>query len=469
MTIGVLPDDVLLEIFDFYLGKDNADECHYGHDYDGWQTLVHVCRRWRCIVFASPHRLDLRLYCTRQRSVNSKTLDIWPALPIVIFAGGVVSKEGVTNIIAALRQHNRVCKIYYCNDQFGDSSWKEFAATDEPFPALTSLKLFAFGQNVPVLPDSFLGGYAPRLRLLHMDGIPYPSIGKLVSSTTNLVRIFLRRIPHSGYIAPETVVRCLSMSPRLKSLVLGFQHPRFRAHRANQHPPSLTRAVFHNLTFLDLHGTVEYLEDILSQIETPILNEGYFRFFNRLTFDTPLLGQFICRTEAFRSFRTARIQFSSSTVGATLAGRGETVHNGENTLHLEITCKPLDRQLSALTQILNSFLSSLSTLKTLEITVSNRDWQDEVEVIRLREFFRPFTSVEKLVLQSKDSVRLVVPVLQGLAGESATEVLPSLRKLNLMPYDQQLSGPAKETIRQFITTRQLYGHPVSVYNLGYQK
>ena len=111
MTIDVLPDDVLLQTFEFYLGKDDTVGINYGRNYDGWQTLVHVCLRWRCIVFASPRRLDLKLYCTRQRPVNSKMLDIWPELPIVIVAENMKSKEDVTNVIAALRQHNRVCKI----------------------------------------------------------------------------------------------------------------------------------------------------------------------------------------------------------------------------------------------------------------------------------------------------------------------------------------------------------------------
>ena len=41
-----VPDDVLLETFEFYLGKDDADEIDDNHNYDGWQTLVHVCHRW---------------------------------------------------------------------------------------------------------------------------------------------------------------------------------------------------------------------------------------------------------------------------------------------------------------------------------------------------------------------------------------------------------------------------------------
>ena len=265
-TIEALPDDVLLETFEFYLDKDYPIGFKRGDHYDGWQTLVHVCYRWRCIVFASPRRLDLKLYCTRQRLLSSNTLDIWPALPIVIFSPRMQhSNKGVTNVISALRHHNRVCKIYYCNnEQFQDSFLEEFAAIDEPFPELTSLELISSGQNVPVFPDSFLGGSAPRLRSLVLSGIPYPSIGRLISSTTNLVHLYLWDIPRSGYIAPGTIVPCLSMLPRLETLRLEFQYPRSRAQRDSRHPPPLTRVVFPNLTLLDFHGDIEYLEDILS-------------------------------------------------------------------------------------------------------------------------------------------------------------------------------------------------------------
>ena len=58
VLIDVLPDNVLLETFEFYLGKDDANDFDPDYNYDGWQTLVRVCRRWRCIVFASPRRLD---------------------------------------------------------------------------------------------------------------------------------------------------------------------------------------------------------------------------------------------------------------------------------------------------------------------------------------------------------------------------------------------------------------------------
>jgi len=419
-TIEALPDVVLLETFEFYLDKDNADGFNHLHNYDGWQTLVHVCRRWRCIVFASPRRLDLKLYCTRKRSVNSKTLDIWPALPIVIFARNMHSEEDVTNVISALRHHNRVCKIYYYNKRIQDSFLGAFAAMDEPFPELTSLELISFGQNVPVLPDSFLGGSAPRLRSLHLSGIPYPSIGNLLSSTTNLVRLCLWDIPRSGYIAPDTIVPCLSMLPRLGSLELGFRYPLSRAHRASRHPPPLTRVVFPNLTFLQFDGDIEYLEDIVSQIETPVLDKTTFWFFNQLVFDTPLLGHFIRRTETFMTIHTACVQFSSDNTVVILPGLGETADADYVALELSISCEPLDWQLSALAQVLDSFLSSLQTVESLEIRVRHRDWQGEIEVIQWQELLHPFTSVKHVTLD--ESARLIAPALQELTGESATQV-----------------------------------------------
>jgi hypothetical protein len=50
VTIGTLPDDVLLEVFCFYMDQSQ--------DIEGWIMLVHVCQSWRNIVFASPRRLN---------------------------------------------------------------------------------------------------------------------------------------------------------------------------------------------------------------------------------------------------------------------------------------------------------------------------------------------------------------------------------------------------------------------------
>jgi hypothetical protein len=419
-------------------------------------------------VFASPRRLGLILYITQKRSVNSKTLKIWPELPIVIDAINVKSNKDVTNIIGALRHYNRVykCDIYYSYGEIQDPLLNEFAATDEPFPALTTLHILSYARNVPVLPDSFLGRSAPRLRSLKLNGIPYPSVGKLLSSTTDLVRLSLWRIPHSGYIAPKTIIPCLSTLVRLEELELGFRYPRSQAQRASRHPPLLTPVVFPNLTYFHFHGDIEYLEDVLSQIETPILNNSDFSFFNQLVFDTPLLGHFIRRTEIFTKSHAACVQSRGDAIWIYLFGRDVMDKRDRQVLSLGISCKPLDWQLSALTQVLDSFLSSLATLESLDITVDEDDLQGEIEVIPWQELLHSFTAVKKVTLKSKVSVQLVTLALRDLAGERAIEVLPALQDLFICTGNWrwlQLWGPVKEAIDQVIAARQLCDHPVTIH------
>src|SRR5216683_7373361 len=103
VSINILPDDVLLEIFDHYLILSSKGYPYYGQ-HVAWHELVHVCQRWRYVVFDSPRRLGLRLRCTDRTPVTNM-LDIWPALPIVMSIVSPLPGSGVTNIISALQQH----------------------------------------------------------------------------------------------------------------------------------------------------------------------------------------------------------------------------------------------------------------------------------------------------------------------------------------------------------------------------
>ena len=66
----MLPDDVLLEIFDLYMfDYTDKEGCGYlESEMAMWLTLVHVCRRWRSVVFGSPRRLDLQASARSQNS-----------------------------------------------------------------------------------------------------------------------------------------------------------------------------------------------------------------------------------------------------------------------------------------------------------------------------------------------------------------------------------------------------------------
>jgi len=120
--IDVLPDDVLLEIFDSYTKMYPL----YGRktEIEAWQSLVHVCRRWRSLVFRSSSRLNLQLYCTPKTPARD-TLDIWPALPLRI-EGVMTLTSGTVNIIAALEQSNRVSQVFLWG--LADRQWEEVLA-----------------------------------------------------------------------------------------------------------------------------------------------------------------------------------------------------------------------------------------------------------------------------------------------------------------------------------------------------
>ena len=105
VTIGSLPDEALIEIFGIYVKREGVEE---------WIRLVHVCRGWRHIVFASPRRLDLRLLF-KGKTIVREMLDIWLPLPIIIWPSNGETSESQTeiadNVIAALEHRDRVCDI----------------------------------------------------------------------------------------------------------------------------------------------------------------------------------------------------------------------------------------------------------------------------------------------------------------------------------------------------------------------
>ena len=125
-------------------------------------------------------------------------------------------------------------------------------------------------------------------------------------------------------------------------------------------------------------------------------------------------------------------------------------------LLLSISCEPSDWQLSSLSQLYNSAISSLPTLEHLEIHDPQLDWKDDMENVQWLELLRLFPSVKDLVLSEK-SLRLVAPALDELDGE---EVLPALQ--NIFVQGPQPSKPDNKVIGKFIATRQILGSPVNI-------
>jgi hypothetical protein len=225
VTIDMLPDVALLQIFDFYLGEIEA-----------WITLC-TCAD-RSVVFRSPLRLNLQLFCHAGTEVR-KNLGVWPLLPIIVSAFGH-KRWGVDNIIAALEHRDRIIRIYLHDSDLTSSQLKEILpAMQLPFPALKRLQIQPRHETAQlVIPASFFGGSAPRLRTLSLERILFPGLPKLRLSATHLVHL---KFTYS--VSPEAMVTCLSALTTLESLYIDFKPPkvsltRKASVRLRRHAPS---------------------------------------------------------------------------------------------------------------------------------------------------------------------------------------------------------------------------------------
>ena len=448
--IDTFPDDVLLEIFNFCM--DEARPTKKG--IEAWQSLVHVCRRWRRVVFGSPRRLNLRLVCTDKTPARD-TLDVWPALPLFIRCYGNYTTHSVENIVAVLEHSDRVYQIdlMYIPSPFLEDV---LAAMKEPFPVLTHLELSSSDESETIFPDSFLGGCAPRLQFLWLNRISFPSIPNLLLSATHLVQLYLVNISHSGYISPEAMLNALSTLTSLVALHLDFQSPRSGPDWTSRRLPPPTRSILPFLTNVLFKGVSEYLEDIAARIDAPRLKYLDITLFNQILFDIPQFIQFISRTPTLKTLEKARIAFADGAARINLSSQT----SGFGELTVKIQCRELDWQVSSLEQVCTSCLPPLSTLQDLYIYMDKVGyWRDNVENTLWLELLHPFMAVKNLQL-SKQVAPRIVPALRELVGSRATEVLPSLQNIFLEGLDP--SGIVQEGIGQFISTRQTISHAITI-------
>lgn len=425
-----------------------------------WKTLAHVCQRWRHIVFASPRRLDVQITCPGRTPTAS--LDVWPPFPIAVcyqnwerhVVQDVKQPENVNNVMAALSHADRISKLSIGTVP-GSLSETFVAAMGEPFPALTALQLYVLHPQYLlearelVLPETFLGGSAPLLRKVLLDGFAFPTLPKLLSSARHIVTLSITGIPHSGYIAPDAMASCLAALPNLNLFCFSFQSPRSRPDRYI--PPPVTRTVLPALTYFDFAGVNEYLEDLVAQINAPLLNRLFITFFNGPVFKVPQLKRFISCSERLRAFDRAQMLLSRSTfVRITLGSQSQ--------FSLGIKPVALDGrdQVVAMAQLCNGLLSLLSRVEVLEIFGG---CQVDTLPTHSLELFHPFIAVQSLRVYGT-IVSFLATALQELAGEGTTEVLPALRSIFLEGQERYRSVP--QGIELFVTARRLSNCPIAV-------
>ena len=459
--IDMLPDDVLLAIFDFYV--DRSPDERSKRRIEAWQSLVHVCRLWRNLVFESPRRLNLRLLCTPRTRVR-KTMDVWPALPLCIRSHGCLSTNDANDFLATFGHNDRIRQLSVGHLKYWQLR-ELWTAMEVPFPELTDLAIIAIDSDVctPVVPDSFLGGSAPRLRHFSLECISFPGLPKLLLSATHLDTLHLRFIPDPGYFSPEAMATGLRGLTSLRSLVIQFKSPQYRPDPESRHLSPLARSLLPALTDFEFKGVAEYLEVVVAHIDAPYLNNTKISFFKESHFEIPQLVQLISRTPTMEGSEIAHFYFFASAFQVQLRSR----RRGSGIFAVEIfyTLMPFrnyDRQVLALARVCGSYTPLLSAVEELYLddpVLAPARWDDGIENTPWLELLRPFTAVKNLYLCEVFEPR-IASALQELVGGRMMEVLPALQ--NLFLWDFQPLGPVHEGIEQFLAARQFTNHPVVV-------
>ncbi|KAI0284908.1 hypothetical protein BC826DRAFT_1179169 [Russula brevipes] len=450
MTINTLPDDALLEIFDFYEDcSDSYSMCCFKRPctVKKWKPLLDVCRRWRYIIFESPQRLHLRLGCN-ETTPTKELLDIWPPFPITVtLHARHLDAKGEGNIITALerRSHVTTLSIVLRNSFMGRFS----TVMRYPFPLLTKLYLSSESGSsaAVVLPEAFLSGSAPCLERIILWEIAYPALPKLVSSATRLVYLDLYHIPHN--ISPEEMANCLAAPPSLQIAFIRFQSPHSHPHHGN--PLPLTRRILPSLTSFEFDGVNKYLEELVSRINAPLLNRLDIAFHTDIIIDIPQLYDFIVRSEKIKvsAYIHAKVFLSPSSVFIDLPS-----------VTLKSECDTFYQGFSWTVQLCNQLSPLLRHMAWLKIRGSNL-FHPEAELLEDRasalclQLLSLFTAVWDLDV-SKEMGPLVTHALRELTGERATEVLPALKHLQLGLGTGPFSEPeTQEALKPFIAARRL--------------
>ena len=476
---------MLLSIFRYYLDKSPRS----------WPRLVHICRKWRHIVFTSQQALHLRLFCSSGTPV-SQTLDCWPPLPIVLEYGSSValdppSPEDEVNIIAALKRSDRVSSISLA---VTTSLLNKLYAVERPLLELEDLVLLS-RDNVPLtLPISFRWG--PHLRRLHLTRIAFPAHLPLLHSSRNLVDLQLHEALNSLNPPIEELADALSGMVQLRSLSLHFPStdyvpppplpppdrppPPTQPHRpiTSRQPvllpqhrrpspsillvppyrsPSPDRhVVLPALTRLKFRGPAKYLDRLILNINAPRVEVIQVTVYNKVLNNLSKLGKFVDRIEMHKSHHQARILSSEHAISISLTRPGAST-----CFQFRLLSEQLSEQIFTMSRILSDFSAFLPNVDDLCISVTRSSrLEDSRGSDRWLELLNSFTGLKWLHLDVNNSTD-IVHALQDMYLRPQPTSPPALYKLYL-PQPGPRHAPLSEAIVSFMTSRWRSGHHIGV-------
>jgi hypothetical protein len=317
---------------------------------------------------------------------------------------------------------------------------------NKPFPRLGDLSLLSTtteGMGL-VLPETF---QAPFLSRLSLHGISLPRGLSLLSALSVLS---LTHIQESCYFPPGNLVTQLQGLPYLEELSIDFAIPIPRPSSERELLPApippVTLPTLKRLTF---RGLGVYLDNLVVQINTPLLERLNLILFFEITFTLFNLNEFIHRTEGIRG-SAARVIFNKDGASIDYTRWGRELGVG-----IRVNCGHLDWQIDSVTQVCTSLGKVLSTVEVLmlDLDVDGMpfDWENALDNILWHELLLPFIGLKMLHISPSLTLELS-RALEPVSGELVLELLPELQQLEINHTKNAFSG--------FVKTRESIGRAV---------
>ena len=406
-------------------------------------------------MFNSSSYLDMCLRLTKN-SPSINALSHLPPLPLVIDYSGktrTVARQDKDNIYLGLQQHHgRICRVDLHAPSSSLRLW--LGQMNQLFPRLTDLCLLSTTteETSLVLPETF---QAPDLRYLRLQSIGLPKGLPLLSSAITLSTLSLTYIGASSYFSPGHLVTHLR-GLHLEKLTIGFAVPipSPSSERELLHPP-IAPVTLPSLRTLKFRGVGAYLDNLVAQIKTPLLERLDLTLFFELAFNLVNLTKFIHRTEGFRCI-FSQVTFNKGDVSISA---GQNKQPGIQKFRLRVKCKCLDWQIDSATQVciaLGTVVSAVEEL-TLDLNADGMisNWENALDNMMWHELLLPFVGVKNLHIGSSLTPELS-QALGSVVGELVPELLPELQQIRV-----HLSiDDANNAFSAFVRTRASAGRPI---------
>jgi hypothetical protein len=266
----------------------------------------------------------------------------------------------------------------------------------------------------------------------------------------------LTHIRESSYFPPGHLVAQLQGLPHLEELSIGFAIPiPLPSSEGKLLPAPLPPVTLPTLRQLTFRGVGVYLDSLVAQINTPVLERLDLILLFELAFTLANLTEFICRTEGFKCL-VARVLFNN--YGA-LIEAGFNEQQAIRKLSLDVRCEPLDWKIDSSAQVCSTLGRALSAVEELTLDLDaggmTSDWENLLDSMVWHELLLPFIGVKKLYIGSLLTHQLSQS-LESVAGGLVLELLPELEELEVLLE----IGHSRNVFSLFVETRESVGRPV---------